>query len=128
MTNQTARIEGGFVHVPAEATWLEEYLHEFAVFPNGKFDDQVDSTSQALDNIYSWANGGGLYEYYRQEAETQRRREEGIWILRPPPGMSMVLGIEGARYHPDADGLFHLPARDAIPLSGQIGWVVVEQP
>ena len=39
-----------------------------ATFPNGKYDDQVDSTSQALD----WSKNGapvyGVLEYYRSEA------------------------------------------------------------
>jgi predicted phage terminase large subunit-like protein len=41
-------IENGFVHLPTEADWLAAYLHELAVFPYGKHDDQADSTSQAL--------------------------------------------------------------------------------
>jgi predicted phage terminase large subunit-like protein len=49
MHAQTAAIENGFVHLPQAAPWLAEYLHELAVFPNGRFDDQVDSTAQFLD-------------------------------------------------------------------------------
>jgi predicted phage terminase large subunit-like protein len=45
---QTATIENGFVHLPREAHWLADYLHELTVFPNGRYDDQVDSTSQEL--------------------------------------------------------------------------------
>jgi predicted phage terminase large subunit-like protein len=45
----TSTIENGFVHLPTHSIWLAEYLHEMAVFPNGRFDDQVDATSQALD-------------------------------------------------------------------------------
>ena len=41
MHAQTAMIENGFVHLPKEAAWLAEYLHELTVFPNGKHDDQV---------------------------------------------------------------------------------------
>jgi len=33
---------------PVTAPWLAEYLHEMTVFPNGKHDDQVDSTPQFL--------------------------------------------------------------------------------
>ena len=33
---QTAMIENGFVHLPENASWLAEYLHELTVFPNGK--------------------------------------------------------------------------------------------
>ncbi len=70
MHAQTAMIENGFVHLPKEAGWLAEYLHELTIFPNGKHDDQVDSTAQMLD----WFKGaarepGGLYGYYRMLAE-----------------------------------------------------------
>jgi predicted phage terminase large subunit-like protein len=44
-------IENGFVFLPEKAEWLAEYLREMKVFPNGKYDDQVDSTAQALDWI-----------------------------------------------------------------------------
>lgn len=42
MAGQTAQIEAGFVFLPEEAHWLPDYLHELAMFPNGKYDDQVD--------------------------------------------------------------------------------------
>ena len=45
---QTAIIENGFVSLPKEAPWLAEYLHELTTFPKTKFDDQADSTAQAL--------------------------------------------------------------------------------
>jgi hypothetical protein len=49
MHAQTAMIENGFVHMPKDAGWLPEYLHELTVFPKGKHDDQADSTAQMLD-------------------------------------------------------------------------------
>ncbi len=41
-------IEAGNVYLPEGAPWVHDYVEEFAVFPNGKNDDQVDATSQAL--------------------------------------------------------------------------------
>jgi predicted phage terminase large subunit-like protein len=41
MHAQTAMIENGFVHLPKEAAWLPEYLHELTAFPKGQHDDQV---------------------------------------------------------------------------------------
>lgn len=41
-------IENGLVFLPETADWLAEYLHELTIFPNGRYDDQADSTSQAL--------------------------------------------------------------------------------
>ena len=48
---QSARFESGQVHLPAEATWLADYMSELLAFPNGRHDDQVDSTSQALNYL-----------------------------------------------------------------------------
>jgi predicted phage terminase large subunit-like protein len=42
---QTATIENRFVHIPTNAQWLPDYLHEMSVFPNGRYDDEVDSNS-----------------------------------------------------------------------------------
>src|SRR5208282_260780 len=52
-------IENGFVYLPEKADGLTEYLNELTVFPNGKHDDQVDPTSQALlicSGIFSFQN------------------------------------------------------------------------
>src|SRR6266700_1673316 len=66
MHAQTAMIENGFVHLPKEAGWLAEYLHELTIFPNGKHDDQVDSTAQMLDWFkQAGREPGGFYHYYR---------------------------------------------------------------
>ena len=46
---QAAKFEAGQVLLPREAPWLAEYLGELLAFPNGAHDDQVDSTSQALN-------------------------------------------------------------------------------
>ena len=47
-STQSCRFESGQVHVPANASWYADWLKELLAFPNGKHDDQVDSTSQAL--------------------------------------------------------------------------------
>ncbi len=61
----TPTIENGSVFLPEKAPWLAEYLHELATFPNGTYDDQVDSTSQALD----WIKDRSLdFTWMRQEA------------------------------------------------------------
>src|SRR5215470_15895695 len=62
MHAQTAVIENGFVHIPETAPWLAEYLHELAVFPNGKHDDQADSTAQFLDWFKRPFAGQGIFE------------------------------------------------------------------
>ncbi len=64
----TARIENGEVLFPMEAPWLDVYLAEMTIFPNGRHDDQVDSTSQALEWMGTPMPWAGLFEYYRQDA------------------------------------------------------------
>ena len=54
---------------------LAEYLHELAVFPNGRHDDQVDSTAQFLDWFKLSSREDGIYAYYRMLAEERRRKE-----------------------------------------------------
>ena len=48
---QTAKIERGMILIPREADWLPAFKHELLAFPNGKYDDQVDSMTQFLDWI-----------------------------------------------------------------------------
>jgi predicted phage terminase large subunit-like protein len=44
----SAQIEAGNVWLPEGAPWLHDYLEEWAQFPNGSNDDQVDASTQAL--------------------------------------------------------------------------------
>lgn len=44
-------IESGNVYLPRNAEWLSDYLSEFSQFPNGKHDDQVDPTMDAITDI-----------------------------------------------------------------------------
>jgi predicted phage terminase large subunit-like protein len=37
------------IHLPADASWRDDFVTEFIEFPNGKFTDQVDATTQFLD-------------------------------------------------------------------------------
>jgi predicted phage terminase large subunit-like protein len=61
----TAVFENGQVLLPQHAPWLAEYVLELVGFPGTKFDDQVDSTAQALDffrkgySLEVWRKLGG---------------------------------------------------------------------
>ena len=48
---QSIRFESGAVLLPRGAPWLDEYVREITGFPGTKYDDQVDSTSQALEYL-----------------------------------------------------------------------------
>jgi predicted phage terminase large subunit-like protein len=83
---RTAVMESGFVHIPETAPWLAEYLHELTVFPNGKHDDQADSTAQFLDWCKKPFPGQGIFEFYRQcaqEIEEQRKPQpvKTVWAI-----------------------------------------------
>jgi predicted phage terminase large subunit-like protein len=41
-------VKNGRVWLPQEAPWLGDFINELRNFPNGKYDDQVDSFTQAL--------------------------------------------------------------------------------
>ncbi len=51
MVAQAVRFEADQVHLPKDALWLDEFLHEILAFPNARHDDQVDSLSQFLNWI-----------------------------------------------------------------------------
>ena len=56
MSAQSAKIEEGRVLLPEKAPWLQDFQAEVLQFPQGRYDDQVDSMSQYL----GWAPKGGV--------------------------------------------------------------------
>jgi predicted phage terminase large subunit-like protein len=129
MHAQTAMIENGFVRVPDAAPWLKQYLHELTVFPNGKHDDQVDSTAQMLD-WFKRASGPisntGIFELYRRRAEELRGQASCPSArLRTPRGVSCVQLLSGIRRNVSADGTVEMSETDAVPLP-RAGWVQVD--
>jgi predicted phage terminase large subunit-like protein len=68
MHSVTSTMENGMVFLPEKAPWLNAYLHELVTFPRGKFNDQADSTSQALDWAKERAIESGYMTWLRQEA------------------------------------------------------------
>jgi predicted phage terminase large subunit-like protein len=57
MSVQSAKFAGGHVLFPTRAPWLENLEAELFAFPASRFDDQVDSISQALGHqiqVSSW--------------------------------------------------------------------------
>jgi predicted phage terminase large subunit-like protein len=91
MHAQTAMIENGFVHLPKEAGWLAEYVHELTAFPKGKHDDQVDSTAQMLD----WFKQAGREPQDWMWQQYKQAQARGPEPARPEPlsVMAKRLGI-----------------------------------
>ena len=49
----TPRFESEQVILPRHTHWLSEYLAELLAFPNGKHDDQVDTTTYAINDLFA---------------------------------------------------------------------------
>jgi hypothetical protein len=116
MHAQTATIENNFVYVPLEAHWLAEYFHELTTFPRGKYDDQVDSTSQAL----AWLEKPepNALRYLQKLYMDMMDREGGLVRLLVPPGQSHVITIKGRVLLVPPDRIIEVSAEDARPLLG----------
>jgi hypothetical protein len=44
-------MEAGRIFIPEAASWVNHFVEEMACFPNGIYDDVVDSTTQALNYL-----------------------------------------------------------------------------
>ena len=95
----TSMIENGFVHVPVQADWLPEYQHETAIFPDGKYDDQADSTSQALDSIKN-----GMFSSWACELASECKNAQNTPVAEPSkckqcsnqaPSCGGIAGVRG---------------------------------
>jgi len=122
---QTATIENGFVHVPRDAHWLADYLHELTVFPNSRHDDQVDSTSQALAWTKQRPSYWGLLEYYREEAEKAKGIPAPTMVrLKAPTGGPTHVYTKDGNSHMVQDGHVTVP-EDNLPSLTVAGFVQV---
>ena len=66
MSIQSGKFESGQVFLPTVASWLDELEAELFAFPGGRYDDQIDSISQALAyEIFSgeWMTDAALKGY-----------------------------------------------------------------
>lgn len=119
----TALIEQGRVYLPSSAPWVDDYLHELCGFPALRHDDQVDSTSQALEWIRDQGNPGGIFEYYRQKSEeVVARREHCTVRLRAPAGISHYIRRNGERLLITGDRTILLP-EDEVGFALRAGFV-----
>ena len=117
---QIAMIENGFVYIPEAAAWLAEYLHEMTDFPNGKHDDQVDSTAQFLEWVKKPMSDQGIYNYYRKMAEKLKPPKITV-RLQAPPGIGMVQTFSGRRITIGEDRIDEMSVEDANCLI-RAGW------
>ena len=109
MRAETPMIEAGRVFIPHDAPWLPDYLHELMMFPKGRFDDQVDSTSQALAYIGTPTPFDNWMEYARLELQRQAGtigEHLTVTFDHPIPGFG-VRGCSGRNITRNDDGFYH---------------------
>jgi hypothetical protein len=124
MNSQTGTIESGFVHLPNEAPWLADYLHELSTFPRSAYDDQVDSTAQFLDWCRQGISGEDVLAYFKailQPASTPGSPAEATVRMRAPAAFQnyYVSGGDGraGRYTADGSGIIvQVHPEDVEPL------------
>src|SRR5260221_13824720 len=107
MGMQTAAIENGFVYLPKNAPWLADYLHELMMFPKGKHDDQVDSTSQALQYLNWRPKEPSITTHYRLLNERcNGGRDDYTVVTMRGVAATTVYPAQGTAIRPNAGGLF----------------------
>jgi hypothetical protein len=83
----TPLCEAGKVVLPEAAPWLEDWIEEHVAFPTGRHDDQVDTTSMALERLAGFGRRPEDFPSMRiigvyNEAELGRR---SIFAEEPRP-------------------------------------------
>src|SRR5215813_3821254 len=133
MHAQTAMIENGFVHIPQSAPWLAEYLHEMTVFPNGRHDDQVDSTAQFVEWLQKPFPGQNIFEMYQRDAEKLKHQREPEKRKPPRPvnvrikapvGIGAAQTFSGRHINIGPDGIVEMSEEDAFYLI-PAGWTIL---
>lgn len=114
---QTATMENGFVYLPTEAHWVDDYLREMLAFPNGRHDDQVDATAQAFAWTKLRSTTTGCITYYeRQAAKKAEGHSPNLVRLRTPEGISNVY-LRNGECRAIHDRMIEVSELDAVPLT-----------
>jgi len=120
MNAQTAHIENGFVFLPREAPWLPDLEHELVMFPKGRYADQIDSISQALEFIFTVPQID-VDDWIKIWTGNYNREPESVGSNSPPRNVKAVSTVpnstlkanSGRLVKPDADGVFWLTENEA---------------
>ena len=130
MASQTAIIENGFVHVPEDVHWGPEYFYELQTFPNGRFADQVDSTSQFLGwyNNFKGPNANFFLYMQQDSKKTAKDVEEKLWTVRVAEDQrySTFYLMDGSVVRPDAEGRIRTTRESAQALLKNIGFTRID--
>lgn len=76
-------IEAGNYHIPDpdEVVWVEDYIDEFATFPNGANDDQIDATTQA--SLYVAKNPVWMNDLLHSSDPLEEKKDEFMKTFWP---------------------------------------------
>jgi predicted phage terminase large subunit-like protein len=67
-------VEAGNVYLPRDAGWVEPFIDECAVFPNGANDDQVDAFTQGVLRWIRKKRKLGVVDYLESKAEAMKQK------------------------------------------------------
>lgn len=79
----TPTIEAGNCYLPEDAPWLQDMIDEFATFPNGAHDDEVDATTQFLN--YVRRKGEAAFKDFAEAAEAAGKAGQHVWRQQANP-------------------------------------------
>ena len=131
----SAQAEAGNVYV-VEGPWNDEFFRVLEGFPDGKHDDDVDSTARAFNAFQSGTTG--IIEYFQQQAhkvELEKLKAkapppktvaEGGIAVTGPPGVNLLYDVKGRMIIADEHGVFVVEPKHWEHLRGQKGWKAVE--
>ena len=127
----TPIIETGRVLLPEGAPWLADYVDSMASFPNAAHDDDVDSTTQALNYMIGRAGSMGLFYWYQGQASAlaaDSAKDVGPTVRLRAPANVGGIHLGAKLVTPDADGIVEVPADPAAFVQGLLrqGYVAAE--
>jgi len=108
-------------------------MHAQTAIPNGKHDDQVDSTAQFLEWFQKPFPGQNIFEYYQGEAEKLKHQREPEKRKPPrpvnvrikaPPGIGSAQTFSGRHINVGLDGIVEMSEEDAFYLI-PLGWTIL---
>ena len=129
MHAQTPLIANGQVFIPHDAHWLPDFLQELIAFPKGRYNDQVDSFSQALKWFNRFPNEPPLLTHFRQMfSETPVDDDNRVVVFQCVNPPSCIYTITGRQLYPNKDMHFSMTWLEAQPYLNLEGWSLVEGP
>lgn len=128
MAAQTPMIEAGRVFIPRDAPWLPEFLHELAMFPRGRFDDQVDSTSQALAHIGMPTADDYWMEFIRRDTLSwYHLKPEDLTVTFDSSRVDAIYTASNCReIERNEDGFYHCSPNEWESMRGRLGVTLIE--